>query len=494
MIQGIVDESAKVDSFILSSNGSETGTPKYFDIISFDPRGVNHSTPLLNCFPDIYTRHKWTLQTDALGLIQKSQNSNFNQKWSRYVSRSETCIQRFREAGDDSIAYYMGTRSAVDDIVAITERHGEWRETTAKLLLSTSPPLGVQTRQQILKRAKWRRGEELVMYWGSSYGTVIGNTLASIYPHKIQRMVLDSVLSPSSFSNISLENNLHDADKILVEFARLCHAYGPGNCKFFRNSTQLILDEIEDMLLDLFMNPLAVPATLHKGSTTKPYSGVRGPDIVTWSDLKSLIVNSLYNPFHMFPILADILQDVSTKNGSSFARYKAALKLGDWLEESLVAISCGDGRVGATMSKDDFRRHWEFIRNQSVTIGDTWAQWDMMCAGWETRTKWRYNGPFTARTANPILFVGNRLDPVCPIGNAYDLVSAFPGSAVLEQNTVGHGILRTKSTCTENAIKSYFQSGRPSASRTVCEVDEEPFQSVRPRSKSNDILSFETRW
>ena len=107
---------------------------RYFDVISFDPRGVNHTVPQLNCFPNTFNRLVWSLGADAEGIIGSSDTA-FDEKWTRYLSRSSTCMRLFENHGDTNIAYYMGTRSAADDIIALAERHGQWRETEMHSLL-----------------------------------------------------------------------------------------------------------------------------------------------------------------------------------------------------------------------------------------------------------------------------------------------------------------------------------------------------------------------
>jgi hypothetical protein len=360
-------------------------------------------------------------------------------------------MKRIAEQGNDRIAYYMGTRSVVDDLIAIVERHGEWREAEARSLLSRKSAFDVHERQRILNRTKWLRGQEELLYWGTSYGTVLGSTLAALYPERIRRAIMDSVLSPQSFFNASHEDSLVDSDKVLAKFAFLCHKYGARSCSFYRNSPETILQEIDAMASDLISTPLAVPASTY-----------RGPETITWTDLKRLIELSLYDPLNSFPVLGRLLQDLSEGDGSSFADYKAALKgvsvpdeqngiynlsprcksdgpyspachrPNEWHEESLLGISCGDGRMGYNVTKETFSAYWSLVKNQSKAAGDVWAEWDLMCVGWEAKTKWKYDGqpqlekfknnalltdlgPFTGHTAHPILFVGNSLDPVCPL-------------------------------------------------------------------------------
>jgi pimeloyl-ACP methyl ester carboxylesterase len=369
--------------------------------------------PQLNCFPDTFTRLVWSLADDAEGLIG-AVGTSFDQRWSRYVSRSKTCMSVIQEQGDDSIAYYMGRRSVVDDIVAIAENHGQWREAEVKrLLLDPKVPTMGLTRAHVIASTKWRRGKEPILFWGTSYGTVLGSTLAAMYPERIKRMILDSVLSPTYSIFGQTDNNLVHADGIFAKFVQLCHKSGPERCQVHRDSEDEIFQVVSQVTSDLANSPLAVGATMG-----------RGPDVITSADIKRLIGRSLYKPHLDFPFLARIFQDLAQGNGSSFADYKATVKSvsvldfltgrydasprckadgpyspacsrpNEWLMEGLLGVTCGDGNAPGNTTKDDFRSYWYRMRNQSSALGDAWSEWSMMCMGWDTQTKWAFDGQF----------------------------------------------------------------------------------------------------
>jgi pimeloyl-ACP methyl ester carboxylesterase len=406
-VQTIIDATREPNSY----QRIESPADVYFDVIGFDPRGVNHSVPRLDCFPNAFNRLVWTLESDAEGYAASSSNA-LDLSWSRYSSRSKSCIEQINQQGNDSIAYYIGTRSVVEDMVAIVESHGEWREAEAAKLHNARKFILPRHEQQMqLAESHWQHGKEPILFWGTSYGTLLGATVAAIYPDRVQRMVLDSVLSPQFFYQMKLGDSLIHADTVFNQFARLCHKYGPDRCNFYRDTEKAITNDIDDLMSSLKSAPLAVPAT-----------SFRGPTSITWTDVNQLIGRSIYRPHSAFPMLATLLQNTFERNGSAFADYKASLRSvavkdalddmytlspqcknqgpfstacdrpNEHLEEILLAIQCGDGGMPSGMTKGQFRTYWESVRNASSAMGNMWAEYDMMCVGWTAKTKWKHDG------------------------------------------------------------------------------------------------------
>ena len=140
---------------------------KFFDTISWDPRGIGRTTPPLRCYPDSFSRDEWDLQRQAEGLLGgPGSDAIFETVWARYDALGQQCA---RGGNRTKIARHMNTPTVVMDMLDMLERHGEWREDTAKSLLrgqnSTS-----EVRDIILERTRWHPGGEKIQSWGFSYG------------------------------------------------------------------------------------------------------------------------------------------------------------------------------------------------------------------------------------------------------------------------------------------------------------------------------------
>jgi pimeloyl-ACP methyl ester carboxylesterase len=118
-MQNIVDFSAVPPPW-----NSNSPTSKYFDIVGFDPRGVNNTTPALTCFPTAYERLAWNLQTQTEGSLGSS-NESLPRAWARSKALGESCASEF--GNGKKIGRHMNTTPVVRDIVAIIEALGEWR-------------------------------------------------------------------------------------------------------------------------------------------------------------------------------------------------------------------------------------------------------------------------------------------------------------------------------------------------------------------------------
>jgi pimeloyl-ACP methyl ester carboxylesterase len=64
--------------------------------------------------------------------------------------------------------------------------------------------------------------DDLLRYYGWSYGTVVGAYTAAMFPDKIDRMVLDGNLDPEDYRAGHYGDFVRDADKAFVGFLQEC--------------------------------------------------------------------------------------------------------------------------------------------------------------------------------------------------------------------------------------------------------------------------------
>ncbi|KAF8896781.1 hypothetical protein CPB84DRAFT_1848139 [Gymnopilus junonius] len=154
-------------------------------------------------------------------------------------------------------------------------------------------------------------GETMLKYWGISYGTVLGATFASMFPDKVERLIIDGVLDMEGYFATDWSTQLLDTDKLLQEF----------------------INAISKNIDALYQQVLAQPAVAY--SPSEPQYGT-----VDHTTLKNAIFSSFYTPFSSFAPLAQGLADLKSGNGSVLFQLSFP-----HVSEVVAAVACGDGQA-----------------------------------------------------------------------------------------------------------------------------------------------------
>jgi pimeloyl-ACP methyl ester carboxylesterase len=365
---------------------ADNDTARYFDVISFDPRGVNNTRPNLQCFPNFIERVTFEKEMMAYG-APGSSNTAFTNLWTLVRTLADSCSKKAIESG---IGEHMSTTSVARDIVEIFERHGEWREQEARKLLKSSD----KSEKDLPDHVKYQPGEEMVQYWGFSYGTVLGATLADMYPDRVKRVILDGVVDSFDYYEGGWTTNLQDTDMEIAKFAEYCWQGGPKNCALYdEDGPAFIYQRFADITQNLMHNPIGVPGTDEYGS-----------DMGTYTDLKMLLWETAYRPLMKFHALAETMAQLEKGNGTALvqARRGAGAQLKQGLSEqcekdgpysdacnpyyagessSLIsaAVLCSDAESQIDMTKEEFWDYVQELMKQSKMMGDVWTTIRMHC-------------------------------------------------------------------------------------------------------------------
>lgn len=309
---------------------------------------------------------------------------------------------------------------------------------------------------------------------GQSYGTILGQYIAALYPDKIGRFVLDGVHDALAYREGGWESGLDDTDKIAAAFYEFCAQAGPEKCAVAEATTPETYLRVKAIWNTLIDDPIAVPF------------GSNGPTVLTADMLHRFMFRGCYQPVAFFPILAEKLAAVERRDVGALQNitsdfmapaYECSCSVErPWNSrtEADLAVACTDMDV-VSSSPDQFIPFFQKLSNTSFFAGPLWAEARVHCSEWKFRAKKRYTGPFEAKeTSNPILLVSTTWDPVCPLSHAKIVNERFPGSRLLEQRSYGHCSTSSTSFCTARAIRAYFNNGTLPDEGTVCQVDELP--------------------
>lgn len=434
--------------------------PKHFDLVGFDPRGIGYSTPQPICFDSELDRQLYWHQQSIVGLPDKSEYA---------LQYHYQAAKAFGQSCNSTIMQYMTTLLNIQDMLAIAD--------------ALEPDVK----------------DPLINYWGMSYGTFIGNTLASVYPHRIGKFVLDAVVSSSDFVSNRWGYAIVDLEKVHTKFYESCHTAGPSKCPLYEETVDLIRDKVDALLESLRFSPMPI------WNSTIPH---RKAQLLTLADLKAAMFSALYKPYREFEHLAEILHGLTQSPPNMTLASEIIQSIRDphdpfepvsmkptnnsWdnafperssknsLDNSRIVL-CTDGESVNDWTVDDLRSHISELTAISPLIGASWAAMITTCTGWPTSKRSpphaHFAGPFgsklseysTQRGAHPILFIGNKADPVCPQRVARSESVKHEGSVVLGTDIFGHvSVPISPSTCVLDVLKRYWNFGVLPEQGTVC--------------------------
>jgi pimeloyl-ACP methyl ester carboxylesterase len=474
-----------VDSSLDPSVTSQSSSAKYFDIIGFDPRGVGDTTPSGDCMPDEPSEWSWSLRLSEEGILDSS-DAALGRLWSMTHAFGAYCKQTSDTQDGPDIKKYMTTAFVARDMLEITEKHAAYN---AKELARISKANGRKFTPGAV--TTYEPGTAKLQYWGFSYGTQLGSTFASMFPDRVERLVLDGVVSPDDYKHALEFGSLTDSLKAMNSFYSFCLSSGPEICPLAKDcsSTSEVQRRVQRIIKSLYHHPIAA-------------NFANSPDIFTYSDLKQILFISIYAPLGTFEWVGQLLSQIEAGGGSLLdtivqagrSRHVYHCPMNGSTPETIYsayaifAILCPDSEDQQHISQKDFAEYLYLSEILSPNAGAIWAMFKMQCTGWSIRANYRYDGPYGGNTSHPILFVGNTADPVTPLRSARLMHAKFPNSGLIIADTAGHCSLAMPMACSMGHIRTYFQTGALPPPATLCVPPPSPFSlnSTDPSSPFYD--------
>jgi pimeloyl-ACP methyl ester carboxylesterase len=450
--------------------------------------------PNAYCFDDAIQSEIWSTGRRAVGGLNDSVYA-LQYGWASHEARGQLCAHTDNGKFDQeaNLRQHVSTAYVARDMLAIADKVEQHKLANEQILLAQ--PHGQQ-------RIREQRGHSSVklQYIGTSYGTFLGQTFAAMYPEHVGRFVLDGNVDGDNWVSkheLGIEDN---AEARNYFFAR-CFA-AAVRCAFFRSSDQSPSDvehRFESLLSTLDEAPY-------------PMAGFGYASPITKSDVLSGFMTTAYQPLLFFSLFAEFLDDLYTdqplRDGPFWLRPVPTREV--FADDLLInryqggetgpAVHCSDGPDLSSVGLPEFQRYMENLTATYGWAGAIQAEFKLPCWTWPStmRTKWRYAGPFsyprnsTSRGA-PILFVNNRVDPVCSVKNAERAARKYRGSVVLIQDAVGHGALWPAGKCVWDHVKSYFDDGVLPENGTVCPA---PCEAFGTTCDGVDLTAFDKggRW
>ena len=283
-----------------------------FDAVSWDPRGTNRSSPV-ECFTSQAAEDRFW--TGVSVPITPAESAAYQRK----------TVELARRCGEESGALlsHITTTDTARDLDAL------------RALV----------------------GDRKITYVGLSYGTMIGQIYANLFPGRVRAMMLDGITDAVDFTTSAEtrnENNVSSADEVFAQFLTLCQTAGPRGCALAGHG-QTVAQRVAELFARARRAP--IPA-LH----AKP------PGSLSYGDL----LQSTFTPLRLplsWPEFAANLNAAANDDGSAL-KTEARLSLspqGMQASTTSAAISCADGPAGLPSSA------WPLAIGHFTDVGKLWG-------------------------------------------------------------------------------------------------------------------------
>lgn len=362
-----------------------------YDVIGFDPRGVGKSTPALDCKPG----HFGPVRPDPVPTTAAVERANL----ARAKDFATACGKKYA-----SVLPYVNTLSAVRDMDAIRRALG-------------APKLN---------------------YFGYSYGTYLGAVYAKLYPERVRRLVLDSIVDPTGVwyeDNLAQDYAFNDRHRALMAWIAK-----------------------HDATYKLGSDPARIEAewyAMRAALAKKPAGGKVGA-----AELEdTFLPGGYYNGY--WPYLAEAFAAyVNDKNADplveAYENFAAVDASGDNGYSVYTSVQCRDA---------SWPRHWSEWR------ADNWAAYRK--APFMTWNNAWYNAPcafWPTRSLGPVNIMNGKLPPVLLFQATDDAATPYEGGAtvhallrgssfVVEEGGGNHGITLSGNTCLDKHLAAYLTDG-----------------------------------
>lgn len=217
------------------------------------------------------------------------------------------CKAKDDKLGDDSILRHIGTPNVARDMISIIDAWDAWQDDmkSKKGCNHKATPVQDSGDDGRIKNATENPSESenhldtkgKLVYWGFSYGTLLGATFSAMFPDRVGRVILDGVVDADHYVGQTWKGALQHSDLVLKTFFRYCHEAGE-RCAFSRSGeTDSDIEKRYLKVMDDFRkNPII---------GLEPASQI--PMTASVSFLRQVIFSTLYAPIGGFPIVAEIL-------------------------------------------------------------------------------------------------------------------------------------------------------------------------------------------
>jgi len=384
-----------------------SGLQAHFDIVEFDPRGVERSSPVLCSAP----------------------------------SSGSTSSQSSSDSGPlpDPVPSTPAAQLAL--ITNDEEYAAQCKAMSGKLL----PVVGTVDTARDLDRIRQALGDAQLTYFGHSYGTLIGAIYAQMFPTHVRAMVLDGAIDPAMSTEEMVVEQSESFESVLDDFFSWCASPGCAWRPAGGPSAAALLALIDQS------RQQRIPAGAGRST---------GPGELYYALLDGLYARSDW------PTLANALAAAAAGNGAPVLGMETSYTTsgGTNAVDAETAIDCLDHPVSGGVS--GLRALAAQAAAQAPVFGPLLAWGESTCAVWPVAST-RTPEATTAVGSPPIVVVGATKDPATPYVWAQRLAAELQHGELVTWQGENH-VAYYYSACVRSLDQGYFVSGTLPAPGTVC--------------------------
>ncbi|MET9958859.1 alpha/beta hydrolase [Streptomyces sp. NPDC006326] len=288
-------------------------------------------------------------------------------------------------------------------------------------------------------------GDEKLSYVGASYGTFLGATYADLFPGRVGRLVLDGAMDPSRSAVELNRDQTAGFETAFRSFAKDC--VKQPDCPLGKGGPDAVATRLKEFFRKLDAHP--VPS----GDPERPLgealatTGVIAAlyDETAWPQLREALAAAMDGDGSGLLALADSYYEREPDGRYANLMYANA------------AVNCLD-QPPAFTGPEAVDAALPSFEKASPVFGAGLAWASLNCTYWPVKATGRAH-PLTAKGAPPIVVVGTLRDPATPYKWAQALAGQLDSGVLLTYDGDGHTAYGRGSDCIDTAINTYLLEG-----------------------------------